>query len=268
MIIECPACATRYQVPDGSIGSAGRNVRCAKCKHSWHATGIERVDAEAGQASVEPALARKAADRSTPPERERGLGAREAARGLGAEPRGGRAEARDGALASRGSTAADRGAAGSTGERAFFDAEPLAGPRRSRPLWTWAAAILAIMVAAAVAAIAFWGLPDWVPGGRQTVAAEPELVLDFPDDQQGMRQLANGTEFFGASGTITNTGSDTKRVPPILIVLRDSRERIVYSFEVVPPKHSLAPGESMAVSEAVTEVPRSARVADIGWKPG
>lgn len=33
-VLACPACATRYQVPDDAIG-AGRTVRCVKCKHSW-----------------------------------------------------------------------------------------------------------------------------------------------------------------------------------------------------------------------------------------
>ena len=51
------------------------------------------------------------------------------------------------------------------------------------------------------------------------------------------------------------------------IVLRDARNRIVYSWEVPPPKRELAPGESLSVNEAVTDVPRSARVAEIGWKP-
>ena len=55
-------------------------------------------------------------------------------------------------------------------------------------------------------------------------------------------------------------------MPPILVVLRDARDRIVYSWEVQPPKRTLAPGETVTVNEAVTDVPRSARFAEIGWK--
>ncbi|WP_028657558.1 zinc-ribbon domain-containing protein, partial [Novosphingobium sp. B-7] len=41
MIIACPACATRYVVPDSAIGVDGRTVRCAKCRHSWFQAGPE-----------------------------------------------------------------------------------------------------------------------------------------------------------------------------------------------------------------------------------
>jgi len=36
MILTCPACDTKYVVKDGAIPPAGRQVRCASCKHSWH----------------------------------------------------------------------------------------------------------------------------------------------------------------------------------------------------------------------------------------
>ena len=39
MIIACPACTTRYVVPDSAIGVDGRTVRCAKCKHNWFQEG-------------------------------------------------------------------------------------------------------------------------------------------------------------------------------------------------------------------------------------
>lgn len=37
MILECPACAAKFTVPDSALGAAGREVRCGKCKHLWHA---------------------------------------------------------------------------------------------------------------------------------------------------------------------------------------------------------------------------------------
>ena len=93
-------------------------------------------------------------------------------------------------------------------------------------------------------------------------------VLEFPPNRQDRRTLPNGTEFFGASGKVTNVGKERRTVPAILIVLRDAQNRVVYSWEVIPPKRQLAPGESVTINEAVTDVPRTAKVADIGWKPG
>jgi hypothetical protein len=154
-------------------------------------------------------------------------------------------------------------------ERSPFDYEP---PFRSRrnplKLWTAAAAVFAAISFATIAAVSYWGLPEWVPFSRPTFAVnEPDLVLDFPPAQQDRRTLPNGSEFFGAVGTITNVGRETRSVPSILIVMRDEREKIVYSWVVAPPKPSLAPGEKATVVEAVTDVPRSAKFVEIGWKP-
>ncbi|MEL0253108.1 MAG: zinc-ribbon domain-containing protein, partial [Novosphingobium sp.] len=58
MIIACPACSTRYVVPDSAIGVDGRTVRCARCRHSWFQNGPElpaREEAEAAPLAAPPA---------------------------------------------------------------------------------------------------------------------------------------------------------------------------------------------------------------------
>lgn len=150
-----------------------------------------------------------------------------------------------------------------------FDYAPPFRPRRNAlRLWTLAAALFAVLALGTVGAVSYWGLPDWVPISRPTFGlAQPDLVLDFPKNQQERRTLPNGTEYFGASGTVKNVGRETTSVPPILIVLSDARDRVVYSWEIAPPKPKLAPGETVTINEAVTDVPRSAKFAEIGWKP-
>ena len=258
MIIECPACATRYEVPDAAIGSQGRKVRCAKCRHSWQAFDISEVDPvdPVDPADADLALAAEEIDE------EAGARVDGASAGTVAEPQDTLVEpsaVAPAAVPERSGLAFAPMSAGT----------PALRPRR-RGFWVWAVAILVVMIGAAFAAMFFWGRPAWVPGSGAAFSAEaPEhLVLDFPREQQGPRQLPNGTEIFGARGTVTNAGATVRRVPEILIVLRDSHQRIVYSWEVSPPKRSLAPGETVAINEAVTDAPRSAQFADIGWKPG
>ncbi len=157
------------------------------------------------------------------------------------------------------------------GEESYspFEREPPFRPRRNvLRLWTYAAVIFAAFAMGAVFAVSYWGLPDWVPISRPIFGlGQSELVLDFPPGEQDRRQLPNGTEYFGASGTVTNVGKVTHKLPPILIVLRDGRDRIVYSWEIAPPQRTLAPGETVTINEAVTDVPKAAKFAEIGWKP-
>lgn len=38
MILTCPSCVTRYEVDGTKFPDSGRDVRCAKCGHVWHAS--------------------------------------------------------------------------------------------------------------------------------------------------------------------------------------------------------------------------------------
>jgi predicted Zn finger-like uncharacterized protein len=290
MIIACPACSTRYVVPDSAIGVDGRTVRCAKCRHSWFQEGpaVERAEPAgaamraasppppppepAREPAHEPAAEREAYPEPTaaPPRepepdpayaREPELPPAEEAPPLPPEY--------DGPQPTVVETPGIEPEEAYEDDHSQFDYAPPFRPRRNMlKLWTAAAAVFALLAVGTIAAVSYWGLPDWVPIARPTFAVkQPDLVLTFPPDQQDRRTLPNGTEYFGASGTVSNVGRETHKVPSILIVLRDARERIVYSWEVTPPRPSLAPGETMTINEAVTDVPRSAKFAEIGWKP-
>ncbi len=298
VIIACPACATRYVVPDSAIGVDGRTVRCAKCRHSWFQDGpvIERpapspppppqppspppaavVEQPAAEA-VEVHHQTAAFDpRSTPNEPV----ADENAAATYADPEPERepqdqtwSEPQPAPLPDEvpefAETGRDRVEEVYQDSPSSFAYEPPFRARRNpAKLWTAAAIAFALLVAGLIGAVSYWGLPDWIPIARPTFgAAEPARAADvMPNMREDRRTLPNGTEFFGASGTVTNVGQTTRRVPSILIVLRDGRDRIVYTWEVRAPKPALAPGESVTINEAVTDVPRSAKVAEIGWKP-
>ncbi len=267
MIIACPACATRYVVPDSAVGVDGRTVRCAKCRHSWFQEGpvLERpvAGAEAGAGAAATPAAEEAAQAEVQPD----PGAAAASPSADYPPAADEAAAPPPVIdAAPPPPVTD---AYEEPEGSQFDYEPpFRGRRNPLKLWTAAAAIFALLAFGTIAAVSYWGLPAWVPVSRPTFAAnQPDLVLNFPPAQQDRRTLPNGTEFFGASGTVTNVGRVSHKVPSILIVLRDERNRIVYSWEVAPPKPTLAPGEVATINEAVTDVPRSAKFAEIGWKP-
>lgn len=280
MIIACPACNTRYVVPDTAIGVEGRTVRCAKCRHSWFQEGPALDLAAAPQPAptppappppppppppvatptTQPTWAEPAAEPA--PSRPEAVHVQPAPEQEPAAPLP-PVYSDDSVTSVPSNTYYDEG-------QSQFDHEPPFRPRRNPArMWTIAAALFAVVTLGAVAAVAWYGLPNWVPFAQPMFGQERSgLKLDFPEKQNAMRELEDRSWFFEANGAISNVSQNAQSVPTILVVLRDARGRVVYTGEIAPPKRTLAPGETVSISQALVPVPRGAVTAEYGWKPG
>jgi predicted Zn finger-like uncharacterized protein len=289
MIIACPACNTRYAVPDSAIGVDGRTVRCAKCRHSWFQDGprielpaappapppppppapepeaVEQVEHDLpeapAQAEPEP-VAEPEPETEPEPEAPAAFAeddyAAPSAPPLSDEPLGEREDA-----------PAYSDDDYSYGESSFAHEPPFRARRNPAKMWMLAAVLFAVVSLGALAAVMRYGLPDWVPFTRETFAEKQAgLELNFPKNWQERGKLKNGSYYYNLAGTITNVGSTRRSVPTLLLVFRGSRNQPVFTKEIVPPKSALAPGESMDINQAIVDLPPAAKYREIGWKPG
>lgn len=231
MILNCPACKTRYLVPDTAVGVTGRQVRCAACKHSWFQDPPELVVA----VNAELPLAAPAVYPEVAPPPIQPPAWREP------EP----------------VTEPDYDA--------FAHAPPFKPRTNPTRRWTIAAVGAAVLLIAGAGAIQFFGTPTiaaklGIPIGQ----FEVPLLLEVPLKPE-RQTLQNGNEMIAVVGKIINPTDTSQRVPDILAELRDAQGRVVYSWTISPPKRTISPRATTEFNSAEVNIPRGARALNLSF---
>lgn len=235
MILSCPACKTRYLVPDTAIGPTGRQVRCASCKHSWFEeppayelktpSAAPQPSAPEGEAAAPPPIPpipeppRTYSD-DPPPAPDPGL-----------DP---------------------------------FAHEPPFRPRRNKmKLLTWAAAVFAVIAIGATLALLTMG-SGGIAAKLGLAKSEGPLIIEVTRKPDRDR-MPNGNERLIVSGRIVNPTSEPQPVPDIRAELRDVQGRTVYGWMIARPVQMLPPGATANFDTAAVDFPRASQALNLSF---
>lgn len=238
MILSCPACKTRYVVPDSAIGPTGRQVRCASCRHSWH-QGPPSAAPELPAAAPPPP-----SPVSPPPPRMQPVAP---------PPPPPAPESRP--------NAADLIGASLPAQEDYdaFGSEPPFRPRRNpAKMWTLLAVIAAALMLAALAAVVLFGAPRF-GGSFAMIGANAGSPLRIENERVERDALGSGNELLTVTGQIVNPTGSVQRVPQIRAELQDASGRTVYSWAISPPVSELQPHQQATFNSAEVDLPKDAK---------
>ena len=121
------------------------------------------------------------------------------------------------------------------------------------------------LVALLVPALIMLGPAPFSAARAQAPAAQADAsALEVRIDKVQLLKLGDGKNALMFEGNITNCGPQKITMPPIKIVLRNSRNAVVYAVELPPPVADLEPGRSAPINHAIMPVPQSASHVEIG----
>lgn len=271
MLLVCPSCRTRYVVPDSAIGMDGRQVRCANCKHSWFQGGAIPPMAPAPPVAA-PAFAAPIVEDapvaapppvpSSPQPVEEAFEEPEQPSVARFEQESVTAPPEPVAVFVEPSVERSPPYFEQPPPQSHFAHEPPFKPRRNpAKLWTMAAIAFALLIAAVGGAVWYYGVPNI---GMSMAGAEPDLKIVLNQNLE-LNEREDGTPYFIASGSIVNPTGRTQNVPEMLVTLKDSGGRPVYSWKMKAKVRSLAPGAKVDFSEARLDVPLAATQISVGW---
>lgn len=278
VIIACPHCGTRYQVPPETLGDAGRKVACAHCGQSWMAEpgaalpvpqeddklfseaderALDKSFAEAESSLREvPASVRQLIPKGEvpPPEVMRSITEIKAA----LESKSGKTLS-DVAPDDAARTPEQKKAQGKLEKRQRAFAKHLPSARLARVLRVAGLGMLAAVISGGVLfrTDIVRAVPD-LAGLYAAVGLRVNVIgLDF-SEVTTLRSRQGGNDVLTVNATIFGVEPRLVMVPPVVVTLLGSDDTPVYSWSVAPKQRDLEPGEMIGFSAELVSPPDGA----------
>lgn len=268
VVITCPHCGTRYQVPHATLGANGREVQCAQCSKSWHAeadappppaiepdtlfpaeeAGLDLAfEAEAAAAGPPAKAAEPAA--ALDPDYERTLAEIRAA--IAPKPKPNAVNNIDPKSLTRVQQSFRRR------QRALFGKLPLARVRRTARFGAFVLLVSMLVLGFSLRQ----DLVRWFPslaGLYATIGLPVNVVgLEFQDSKT-ITTLRDGKMVMQVSARIRSIAPRVVKVPPVLVSLIDGTGAAIYEWTVTPGASEMAPGDVLDVTTEVNSPPPAA----------
>ena len=300
IVIECPHCRTRYQVPPETIGKSGRKVACAHCSKTWtaralppakvpeppHATPDDEEDLDAEFISEEekalaalPPRLRQMLPKGEKPSAEMLRTIAEIQSALGEKaadaPTDPNApESADAAGAPPPSGAAAAGARMRNSIRAFARRQrlvakqlPAARVRRVARAVSLSALALVVITLVTFRVPIVGAVPD-MAALYAAVGLKVNVVgLEF-SDVKTLVSRRDGVNLIAVDANINSVADRVIPVPAMVVTLMDAAGTELYQWSVLPRVGELEPGESLPVSTELSGPPLAATTVHLSFAKG
>lgn len=280
VIIACPHCGTRYQVPPETLGNAGRKVACAHCGQSWMAEPgaalpvpelDDKLFTEADERALDKSFsAEEAALRDVPPavrqlipkgevpppEVMRSISEIKAA----LESKSGKTLSTVAPADDSPPTPAQKKAQGKLEKRQRDFSKALPAAKLGRVLRGVGIGMLVAVIGGAVLfrTDVVRVLPD-LAGLYSAIGLKVNVVgLDFSDVTTLLSRRGTG-DVMTVNATIYGVEARRVVVPPVVVTLLGDDGKPVYAWSVAPKQGDLEPGEVIGFSAELASPPEGAR---------